>query len=165
MPGHPTYAELVDLPAYAEQPVPMAFQDNNGQLNIRHYLGIGSEGLDECLAESGISHNWPLATGLACLSAEHHLTYLHELRTGDRMSVRVRLLGRSPKAVHAQVFVLDDTHHELSCVFEEILLCVRLDPRGSEPWPDDVASALDATIAGHAALGFEPVTSGCLALR
>ena len=165
MPAHPTYAELVDLPAYAEQPVPMAFQDNNGQLNIRHYLGIGSEGLDECLVGVGIAHNWPLTTGMAVLSAEHHLTYVHELRTGDRMSVRVRLLGRSAKAAHAQVFVLDDTHQELSCVFEEILLCVRLDPRGAEPWPDDIAASLDAAIAEHATLPFEASTSGCLALR
>ena len=81
------------------------------------------------------------------------------------MSVRVRLLGRSAKAAHAQVFVLDDTHRELSCVFEEILLCVRLDPRGSEPWPDDVATALDGVIAEHAAWAFSPAPSGSLALR
>ena len=45
MPDHPTYEQLVTLPAYAVQPVPVAFEDNNGQLNVRHYLGIGSEGL------------------------------------------------------------------------------------------------------------------------
>lgn len=165
MPAHPSYDDLVDLPTYAAQPVPMAFQDNNGQLNIRHYLGIGSEGLDECLAGAGIAHNWPLKTGLAVLSAEHHLTYLHELRTGDRMSVRVRLIGRAEKALHAIVYVLDDTHKMVSCVFEEIILCVRLDPRGAEPWPAEVAAALDEQIAAHAAISWAPETSGCLALR
>ncbi|WP_372733943.1 thioesterase family protein [Nocardioides sp.] len=165
MVAHPTYDQLVSMPAYAVQPVPMAFEDNNGQLNVRHYLGIGSEGLDESLTGVGIPHNWPLKSGLACLSAEHHLTYVHELRTGDTMSVRVRLLGRSERAVHAMVFVLDDTHLRLSCVFEEILLCVRLDPRGSQPWPEDVATQLDARIAEHATLDWEPATTGCLALR
>jgi acyl-CoA thioester hydrolase len=163
--AHPTYDQLVSMPAYAVQPVPVAFEDHTGQLNVRHYLGIGSEGLDESLISVGITHNWPAKSGLACLSAEHHLTYLHELRTGDRMSVRVRLLDRSERAAHALVFVLDDTHERLATVFEEIILCVRLDPRRSEPWPGEVASNLDARIAEDAALEWRPVTSGCLALR
>jgi acyl-CoA thioester hydrolase len=77
----------------------------------------------------------------------------------------VRLLGRSERAAHALVFVLDDTNQRLATVFEEITLCVRLDPRGSEPWPADVAANLDARIAEDAALEWRPVTSGCLALR
>ena len=85
---HPTYAQLVDLPAFAEQPVPVAFEDNNGHLNVRHYLGIGSEGLDQSLVDLGIPLNWPVKAGHACLAAEHHVTYLRELRTGDSMSGR-----------------------------------------------------------------------------
>jgi len=162
---HPDYEQLATLTVYADQVVPMAFEDNNGQLNVRHYLGIGSEGLDESMYDVGIPHNWPARSGLACLSAEHHLTYVHELRTGDRMSVRVRLLGRSERAVHALVFVLDDTPRRLATVVEEIILCVRLDPRRSEPWPADVAAGLDARVAEHATLSWPAVTSGCLALR
>jgi acyl-CoA thioester hydrolase len=162
---HPTYEQLAGLPAYAEQPVPVAFEDNNGQLNVRHYLGIGSEGLDESLVSVGIAHNWPIKAGLACLAAEHHVTYLHELRTGDRMSVRVRLLGRSERALHALVYVLDDTHQRLATVFEEIGLCVRLDPRGAVPWPDEVAAGLDARIAEHAAYDWPATTTGSLSLR
>lgn len=165
MADHPSYEQLAPLPAYAVQSVPVAFEDNNGQLNVRHYLGIGSEGLDESLEGVGIPPNWPVKQGLACLSAEHHVTYLHELRTMDKMSVRVRLLGRSERALHALVYVLDDTQERLVTVFEEITLCVRLDPRGTEPWPEDVAKALDERIAEHAAYDWEPDTSGSLALR
>jgi acyl-CoA thioester hydrolase len=161
----PTYDQLVSLPAYAEQPVPTAFEDSNGHLNVRHYLGIGSEGLDESFHSIGIPFNWPKTSGLACLSAEHHLTYLHELKTGDQMSVRVRLLGRNERAVHAVVYILDDTNERVACVFEEILLCVRLDPRGSAPWPEDIAARIDERVAEHAQMDWEPVTSGCLKLR
>ena len=51
---HPTYDQLVDLPAYTEQPVPIAFEDANGHLNVRHYTGIASEGLDASLVAQGI---------------------------------------------------------------------------------------------------------------
>jgi acyl-CoA thioesterase FadM len=161
---HPTYDELAALPAYAEQPVPIAFEDVNGHLNVRHYTGIASEGLDEALVEQGIPQNWP-ASGHACFSAEHHLTYLAELRTGDRMSARVRLLGRAERAAHVLVYLLDESHQRLSFVMEEIFLHIDMDTRRTAPWPDDVAASLDRRIEADAALPWRADVSGCLSLR
>ncbi|KRB78554.1 hypothetical protein ASE01_04665 [Nocardioides sp. Root190] len=165
MSTQPTYDQLATLPAFAVQPVPTAFEDSNGFLNVRHYLGIGSEGLDESLHDIGIPFNWPIVSGFACLSAEHHLTYLHELRTGDQMSVRVRLVGLSDRAAHAVVYVLDDTNQRIACVFEEIFLCVKLEDRKTAPWPADVAGGLERRVAEHDALDWKPALSGSLALR
>lgn len=165
MSSQPTYEQLVDLPAYTVQPVPMPFEDINGHLNVRHYLGIASEGLDESLVDLGIPQNWPTSAGHACFSAEHHLTYLTELRTGDMMSARVRLLGRSERAAHTVVYLLDDTHQRLSYVMEEIFLHIDMDTRKTAPWPEDVAANLDRRIAEDAQLPFESPLSGCLALR
>lgn len=161
---HPTYDQLVAMPAWAEQPVPIAFEDANGHLNVRHYTGIASEGLDESLVELGIPQNWP-AQGHACFSAEHHLTYLAELRTGDHLSARVRLLGRSERAAHALVYLLDDTHQRVSYVMEEVFLHIDLETRRTAPWPEDVAAGLDRRIAEDAELPWAPDVSGCLSLR
>ena len=163
-PSHPTYEQLVILPAYTEQPVPVPFEDANGHLNVRHYTGIASEGLDESLVDVGIPQNWP-AQGHACFSAEHHLTYLAELLTGDRISSRVRLLGRSERAAHALVYLLDDSHQRLSFVMEEILLHINMETRRTAPWPEDVAAALDQQIALQSRLPWEPDVSGSLRLR
>ncbi len=160
----PTYEQLQALPAYVEQPVPVAFEDVNGHLNVRHYTGIASEGLDEALVEQRIPQNWP-ASGHACFSAEHHLTYLAELRTGDRMSARVRLLGRSERAAHALVYLLDESHERLSFVMEEIFLHIDMETRLTAPWPDDVAAALDERIAADTELPWAPDASGSMGLR
>ena len=117
------------------------------------------------LVEVGIPQMWPLTHGQACFTAEHHVTYLNELRTGDTMSARVRLLGRSERAAHVLVYLLDETHQKVACVVEEIFLHIDLSTRLTSPWPDDVAAALDARIAEHEALPFPVVTSGSLALR
>jgi acyl-CoA thioesterase FadM len=162
--GHPTFEQLAALPAYAEQPVPVAFEDVNGHLNVRHYTGIASEGLDESLVEQGIPQNWP-ARGHACFSAEHHLTYLAELRTGDMMSARVRLLGRADRAAHALVYLLDESHQRLSFVMEEIFLHIDMEIRRTAAWPEDVAAALDRRIAEQAGLPWEPDVSGSMSLR
>ena len=163
--SHPTYEQLAELTAYAVQPVPVAFEDVNGHLNVRHYTGIASEGLDEALVELGIPQNWPTTDGQACFSAEHHLTYLNELRTGSRMSARVRLLGRSERAAHALVYLLDDTNQQLSFVMEEIFLHIDMETRRTAPWPQDVADRMAAKIAEDAGLSFEPDVSGSLGLR
>jgi acyl-CoA thioester hydrolase len=161
---HPTYEQLVDLPAYTVQPVPVPFEDANGHLNVRHYTGIASEGLDESLAALGIPQDWP-AQGHACFSAEHHLTYLAELLTGDQISSRVRLLGRSERAAHALVYLLDDSHERLSFVMEEITLHIDMETRRTAPWPEDVAAALDGQIAAQSELPWAPDVSGSLRLR
>ena len=161
---HPTYDQLVDLPAYAVQPVPAPFEDINGHLNVRHYTGIASEGLDESLVPLGIPRNWP-AQGHSCFSAEHHLVYLSELRTGDMMSTRVRLIGRAERAAHALVYLLDDTHQRVSFVMEEIFLHIDMESRLTAPWPSDVAGLLDEQITADAGLPWEPDLSGSLQLR
>ncbi len=164
MRSHPSYDQLADLPAYVEQPVPIAFEDVNGHLNVRHYTGIASEGLDESLVALGIPQNWP-AAGHAVFSAEHHLTYLAELRTGDRLSARVRLLGRAERSAHALVYLLDDSHRRLSFVMEEVFLHIDMETRQTAPWPTEVAAALDERVATDARMPWEPDVSGSMQLR
>jgi acyl-CoA thioester hydrolase len=163
--AHPTFEQLSTLPAYCQQVVPSAFEDFNGHLNIRHYLGIASEGLDESLVPLGILQNWPRVADQAVFSAEHHLTYLSELRTGDSTSVRVRLVGRSDRAAHAVAYLVDETHERLSYVMEEIFLHVDMTTRRTSPWPADVAAALDQRVADEHALAWAPELSGSMNLR
>ena len=163
--SQPSYAELAALPSYAARSVPAAFEDVNGHLNIRHYVGIASEGLDESLVECGIPQKWPTVAGSGVFTAEHHMSYLDELRTGDKISVRVRLVGRSERAVHVLVYLLDDTHERLSYVMEEIFLHVSMETRRTAPWPADVAAKIDDRLAEHQALGFDSPVSGSMALR
>lgn len=160
----PTYDDLAALPTYGERRVPVAFEDINGHLNVRYYLGIASEGLDEALTEVGIPTNW-VDKGFAVFSAEHHLTYVNELLTGDNVSVRVRLVGRSERAIHAVVYLLDDTRKQLSYVMEEIFLHIDMATRKTSAWPEDVARQVDARIAEHQQLSFPATLSGSIALR
>ena len=161
----PSYDDVVTLPASLDQSVPVAFEDINGHLNIRHYVGIASEGLDESLVSLGIPQMWPISAGQGVFTAEHHMTYFAELRTGDKISVRVRLLGRSERAAHALVYLVDETHSRVSYVMEEIFLHVGMEDRLTSPWPADVAAAFDQRIKEHQALTWDSPTSGSMALR
>ena len=163
--AHPSYDEIAALPAYATRAVPTAFEDINGHLNIRHYVGIASEGLDESLLDVGIPQNWPTVAGQGVFTAEHHMTYLSELRTGDKISVRVRVIGRSARAAHVVAYLLDDSHQKVSYVMEEIFLHIDMSSRRSADWPEDVAAAIDRRVAADAELPWKPALSGSMSLR
>ena len=77
----------------------------------------------------------------------------------------MRLLGRSERAAHALVYLLDDSNQRLSFVMEEILLHIDMETRRTAPWPEDVAAGLDQQIAAQADLPWEPDLSGSLKLR
>ena len=163
--GHPTYDQLVELPEFLAQPIPAAFEDVNGHLNVRHYVGIASEGLDESLVEVGILQQWPTLEGSAVFTAEHHLTYLAELHTGNRVSVRVIVVGRSARAAHVVVYLLDDTNRRVSYVMEEIFLHIDMETRHTAEWPDKVGRGLDERVNRDAERGVEPSLSGSMRLR
>lgn len=160
----PTYEQITELPSHAEQSVPVAFEDRNGHLNVRHYLGIASEGLDDSLVELGIPKDWN-NTGRAVFSAEHHLSYFHELITGDKISVRVRIIGRSERAIHALVYLVDETRQQVSYLMEEVFLAIDMNERRTTPWTDEIKAKVDARAAEHATLSWEPHLSGSIKLR
>ncbi|MQW78133.1 hypothetical protein GHK92_19885 [Nocardioides sp. dk4132] len=160
----PSYDEITSLTAYAAQRIPVAFEDINGHLNIRHYIGIASEGLDESLVEVGVATDWR-HTQLAVFSAEHHLTYFTELHTGANITVRVRLLGRSERAVHAVIYLVDETNQRVAYQQEEVFLRIDMATRKTAPWPAEVADKIDARIAETDRLAWKPELSGVIALR
>lgn len=161
---HPTYDQLAPLSAYSRRAVPAAFEDINGHLNVRHYVGIASEGLDESLVSVGIEQQWP-AKGHGVFTVEHHMTYLAELRTGDELSVRVRVVGRSERAAHVLVYLVDESHQRLSYVMEEIFVHMDMATRRTAPWPAEVAEGLDQRTAADAELPWPADLSRSMALR
>lgn len=160
----PSYDEVSELPTHLRQRIPAAFEDINGHLNVRHYLGIVSEGLDKSLEEVGIQPDWR-NTRRAVFSVEHHLTYFHELVTGDEVTVKARLIGRSDKALHALACLVDETNQRIAYLMEEIMVNIDMDSRKSASWDPEIAERLDARIAEHQERAWAAPLCGAMSLR
>ncbi|WP_375001773.1 thioesterase family protein [Aeromicrobium sp. CTD01-1L150] len=142
----PTVDEVRELPAVRTTVVPQSYLDENDHMNIGRYFEEASTGLWEHAIELGLGEDYIDGRGLSTFTAEHHITYLNELRLGDQLSVHVRLLERSDKVLHEMAFVVDDTHDRLACLFESTLVHVDMSARRPTPFPDDIAAVLDAEI-------------------
>ncbi|MCW2792373.1 MAG: hypothetical protein JWO76_1471 [Nocardioides sp.] len=161
----PTFAEVSLLPASNDFVVPREFEDQNGHMNIQHYLGIAGDGVDRGMVPLGVPQDWPQTAGLGVFSAEQHLTFVAEVHAGDRVTFHLRLLERSDRGVHAVGYLLDQARARVSFVLEAVWLHVDMTVRRTAVWPAAVAALLDERIASDSALGWTPVLSAPMALR
>jgi acyl-CoA thioester hydrolase len=144
----PTYEQVDQLPRHLERTVPAEFIDENGHMNIGRYLELGGKALwQRCQRELGMPEDYIERRGLSTFTAEHHLTYHAELLEGHDVSVRVRLVERSAKAIHAVSLVVDETNRRLACTMESTAVHIDMASRRPVDFPGDVAALIDAGLA------------------
>jgi len=142
----PAFEVVAALPSFFEQEVPAEYVDPNGHMNINHYFSLGAWGPWKRMAELGMPEEY-MTTGSSFFTASHHLTYLSELRQGERFAVHAAFADRTDKAVHSLALVADHTNRRVACVMEITHVHVSLETRRASSIPDWLAGPLDAEIA------------------
>ena len=161
----PTYAEALGLPCGPVLRVTADRLDSNGHMNVRHYMAIFDDAGTPALLDHGLPREWLAAHRRGVMDLSHHVRYLHEVMEDDDVSVHVRFLGRSSKAVHWMCFMLNRTRSELAATLELLTIHVDLDARRATAWSEQAASALDIAIARDANRTWAAPVSGCIGVR
>ena len=141
----PDFAVVAALPSYFDQEVPAEYVDLNGHMNITHYFSLGAVGPWKRMAELGMPEDY-MVTGESFFTASHHISYLSELRQGERFAVHAAFADRTDKAVHSVGFVLDYTNDKVACVMEICHVHVSMETRRATSIPDWLGTAIDAEI-------------------
>jgi acyl-CoA thioester hydrolase len=142
----PEFDVVAALPSYFDQEVPEDYIDMNGHMNITHYFALGAWGPWKRMADLGMREDY-MATGSSFFTASHHITYLSELRLGERFAVHAAFADRTDKAVHSAGLVLDHTNRRVACVMEICHVHVSMETRRATSIPDWLGAAIDAEIA------------------
>ncbi len=142
--------------------VPQEYEDYNGHMNIRWYLGIFDDAGLELYAELGLLPDALLARGCTTFDLEHHLHYLDEVLVGDQIAVYVRMVGRSAKRMHYTMLLVNETRGRLASIFECINTFVDLHTRRTTPYPDDIAAKLDALLQAQQGLDWSAPVCGVM---
>jgi acyl-CoA thioester hydrolase len=158
----PTQKQVLELPALLTMTIPPGWQDQNGHVNVQHYLTVYDRAGWPLLAQVGIdpSHFQDKRQGLFDL--EHHIWYLAEMHVGDEISAHSRFLGRSEKRLHGLMFLVNTTRGQLASVLEYVSSGADLELRRTAALPDLVKERLDQLLAAHDALGWEPPRCGVM---
>lgn len=160
----PSFDQLAELDLVLKTTAPPEYEDLNGHVNVVHHLSLHMQVCMAALAQAGVEAR-VADDGFTIFSAEHHLTYLNEIRIGDELEGRARLLGRGAKTVHGVSVLTDVTTGTIAGLCEWVQMAVDLNERRSTPFPEHVAAALDATIAQHATLPWSLPRAGTMGAR
>lgn len=160
----PSVDQVRELRPVRSLEVPESYLDENDHMNIGRYFEEAATALWEQVTELGLGQSYIEDRGLSTFTAEQHITYLGELRRGDRFSVHVRLLERSDKVLHSMAIVVDDTHDRLACLFESTAVHIDMSTRRTVGFPSDIAALLDAEIEKSAVNWPAPVC-GAMGVR
>ena len=112
---------------------------------------------DEAFSAIGLGPNYVTQRNATFFTVEAHVSYLAELKPGDKVRVTTQILDHDAKRVHyvQQMFHADEGY--LACITENMVLHVSMETRRSAPFPADILAQIDAiAAAGGAPHGHTP---------
>jgi acyl-CoA thioester hydrolase len=134
-------------------------------MNMRWYLALFDEAGDAMYPILGLTEDYFAASGMGGFDLEHHLWYLSEVRVGDAVTVRLRILARNSKLMHYMMFMENETRGVLSSMFECVHAHADLKTRRTAPFPAQAAAKIDALIGMHRALSWTAPVSRTMHIK
>ena len=142
--------------------VPEDFKDENGHMNVRHYLAVFDDAGYPMMEKIGITWEYHEQNNTGGFDLEHHIHYLNEVHIGDEIVVYARFIARSAKRVHYLMFMVNATRGKLASIFECVNSFADMSLRRTAPYPPEIAEKLDALVEAHQTLDWDAPISGIM---
>jgi acyl-CoA thioester hydrolase len=112
--------------------------DHMGHMNVMWYVGKFDEATWQLLALVGLSRSRLKKDGCGMAAVEQHIEYKRELRAGDLVTIRSRVIEVKEKVIRFQHEMTNDETQELAAVTTLVGIHMDLTARKSRPLPPDV---------------------------
>lgn len=126
--------------------------DAMGHMNIRYYVGHFDSAAWRMFEQFGLSVAYYQAHTVGMFALEQHIRYVREVRVGEAISVRFRLVGLNAKRSYFMMFMVNETHQDVAATFESLGSFADLTTRRTAPFPPDIHARMSAIYEQHAAL-------------
>ena len=124
--------------------------DFNGHLRDGYYMVLFSSAVDALMDLAGLDEAGRKATGHSWFTLEAHVHYLHEVKQGATVEVRVQLLGLDAKRLHVALSLHPEGGTQCMALTEQMLLNVDMAGPRSTAFAAAVAAYLQPLAAAHA---------------
>ena len=158
----PTPAQLESIPVYHRQTIPETYLDAMGHMNIRWYMALFDEAAWDFFGAFGMDKDYFHATHAGAFALKHFIHYLAEVRVGETVAIRSRIVARSAKRIHFMHFMINETTNTLAATMEVLGAHVDLTKRRSTPFPDTIATQIDAILERENALDWKAPICGVI---
>ena len=153
---------LSSLPVTYRAVIPASFIDEFGHVNVMWYTHLFTEGAGGLFQLVGLTREHLEANRAGTFALEQHFRYLKEVRLGQHVTLRSRVLGRSAKRWHTIHFMTIDEFDVLAATCEVVSTYVDMTIRRSAAMPPVITDAIDRVLAEHAKLGWDAPVCGTM---
>jgi acyl-CoA thioesterase FadM len=154
--------DLQTLPITHRAEIPESYMDVMGHMNIMWYTHLFAQGMGGVFKLIGMDRDYFVTNQAGSFALKQFVCYLAEIRCGEQVTLRTRLLGRSPKRMHLMHFIVKDSGDVLASTAEIVAAHIDMRTRRSSPFLSPAAEAIDRLIAEHTALGWAAPVCGVL---
>jgi acyl-CoA thioester hydrolase len=155
--------ELTSLPITHRAVIPDAYLDEMGHMNVMWYTHLFSEAAWGLFQMVGLDRTYFAAHHAGSFALAQHFRYLKEVRLGQHVTLRSRVLGRSARRWHTIHFMTIDGPDELAATAEVVSTHVDMTARRSSPMPPTITDAIDRLLTEHSRLGWAAPVCGAMA--
>jgi acyl-CoA thioester hydrolase len=156
-------ASLQPLPVTQRAVIPESYLDLMGHMNVMWYVHLFSNAMWNMFERIGIDDSYRAGHHAGVFAIEQHMRYFKEVRVGNHVTVRSRLLGRSAKRLHVIHFMtIDEDDDALAAVGEFVATHVDMKERRSAPFPPSITEAIDRLLAEHSQFEWDPPVCGAM---
>src|SRR5262245_30934111 len=153
---------LASLPVTHRSVIPEDFIDAFGHMNVMWYTHLFTEGACGLFQLVGLIREHFTANRTGSFALEQHFRYLKEVRLGQHVTLRSRVLARSAKRWHTIHFMTIDELDVLAATSEVVSTYVDMTVRRSSEMPPIITDAIDRLLAEHTKLDWDGPICGAM---
>jgi acyl-CoA thioester hydrolase len=154
--------QLEDLPRIHQAIISDEQLDMMGHLNIRWYMAIFDDAAWKFFASFGMDEAYFQTSKCGGFALRHFVSYLAEVRVGETVAVRTRILGRSAKRIHFMHFMINETNGKLAATLEAVGTHADMIKRRSTPYPAEIAQRIDVILLEQSQLDWQAPLCGVI---
>lgn len=155
-----TPQDLQPLPLTHQASIPEDYIDAMGHMNVMWYTHLFGHAIGSTFKLIGLNREYFQAEQAGSFALKQYVNYFNEVREGENISIRSRLLGRSSRRLHVLHFMVKDEANVLAATSEVLITHIDMRVRRASEFPPRIAAAIDRLIAEHAALDWPPPLAG-----
>ena len=155
-------AKLEGLPCYHSETIPEDYLDAMGHMNIRWYMTLYDRTGWSFFNSLGLNDHYYRYAKAGVFALSHFIRYYSEIRAGQTVSIRTRLLGLSDKRFDFMHFMINDSSGQLASSLEGMGTHADLVLRKSTPMPERIAKTFAAKLAHDRELDWNAPLCGAI---
>lgn len=153
---------LEPLPITYEATIPESYLDSMGHMNVMWYTHLFSHAVGGVFRLIGMNREYFVSNQCGSFALAQFISYRKEVRVGERVMLRSRVLGRSEKKIHMLHYMTKDEGRVLAATGEFLGAHIDMTTRRTSPFAPHIAANIDQLLTEHAALDWQPTLSGSM---